>query len=204
MKNRIVIAFFTLCVLVSCRGPVIHRKSPMDTFEKRVHLIQDTARALFPDSLISHFPSLDNDSLVLRSLSSSFIVGSYPDLVIENRLPWVYEEEYAIVDTTSFFSLHEITEGGFDKYYYSVDSLIINQITLHKELPFSQLDSVVLLPDQVFNDLSVSTRILKKGKGVVVEKSFQEQSMNAPSQGYITGISVLKDKNSVCCWIIVW
>lgn len=204
MKNRIVIAFFTLCVLVSCRGPVIHRKSPMDTFEKWGHLIQDTARALLPDSLISHFPPMNKDSLNLLSLSSSFIVGPYPNIVVEDRLPWVYGEEYAVVDSTYFITLQEAIASGFEKYYYSVDSLIINQISLHKDFIHFPPDSVILLPDLVFNDASASTKILDKGKGVVVDNSFLEESMNAPDQRYITGVSVLKDGNSIYYWIIIW
>ena len=84
-KNySLIFILLTLCFM-SCRDSSSKRGIyPLGTFDRYVSSMQDSARALLPDSICAHFPPIpiSTDSLCLITISNTLFAG-YPDFAVD-------------------------------------------------------------------------------------------------------------------------
>ncbi len=200
-KNySLIFILLTLCFM-SCRDSSSKRGIyPLGTFDRYVSSMQDSARALLPDSICAHFPPIpiSTDSLCLITISNTLFAG-YPDFAVVNTLPTFYEETYRPVNLQSFLRLKRFWQSRCIHVITNNDSRDFISFSEFEKTWSASHAPINIIPDNSTKENAL-VMILEKGEGKFIKCENIEDSI----QNYNAGITFLDQDLLISCWIILW
>lgn len=209
MEKRIVAIILTLLLIVSCDGiklmdgvVIRFNHNGIDGFKKYVAVSRELSRETFPDSLMRHFPSINEDlsEAVVESVSTNFIVNNnfhylnIKDISIEYIYPMFYQETIHYADK---FEYHSSKVKIIRMKHESVGNYQEDQLLI------SLRDDVLYYHEDLFSDSLSYSCVDQRGTGLIINATFENESMFHPLQGYCTGITCSDELQNICYWILI-
>ena len=220
MTNRlfnIALLFLLIPSLYCCQISNIRFNLP-GSYNRGINKMLTYSREIFPDSLISFFPTnySSRDTLYTLQDIQHSLFASFPN-VNKNRLddlPWQYGERYVIKDTLYFRRIIDnlrkknariVTDSSL---VFTIDHLW-NQVKGYEDWPKWERGPVIYVPKSNTQHTTETTLIIDyKRDNILADSDFRlkysKQCEPEGEHGYSCGITYSDVTMDIYYWIITW